>query len=170
MTGSSPETAAALPDAADLLHVGDQFNARRSGRFLMVELLAPHRVVSTSAHRGGEQYDLRYLVNHQSCEASGDTARHELISRLGLPAYHRDVCGEIGIDPDRAAVMGTAASMACAAHRFAAFDELRVDAFVTAGVSGNAARAGDPASWTEEADGGWRLTEWPIVPSSTVQP
>ena len=156
MTGSSPETAAALPDAADLLHVGDQFNARRSGRFLMVELLAPHRVVSTSAHRGGEQYDLRYLVNHQSCEASGDTARHELISRLGLPAYHRDVCGEIGIDPDRAAVMGTAASMACAAHRFAAFDELRVDAFVTAGVSGNAARAGDPASWTEEADGGWR--------------
>ncbi len=156
MNRDDPGTAAAIAGTADLLYAGDQFTARRSGRFLVVELLGPHRVVSTSAHQGGEQEALRYLVNHQSCEASGDTARHELISRLGLPAYHREVCDEIGIDPDRAAVMGTAANMACAAHRCATFEELRADAFVTAGVSGNAARAGDPASWTETADGGWR--------------
>ncbi|MXY26463.1 MAG: adenosylcobinamide amidohydrolase [Acidobacteria bacterium] len=156
MNPKTPEATAAIGDAADVLHGDGQFIARRSGRFLVVELLMPHRVVSTSAHQGGEQEDLRYLVNHQSCEASGDTARHELISRLGLPAYHRDVCGEIGIDPDRAAVMGTAANMACAAHRSAGFEELRADAFVTAGVAGNATRAGEPASWHETDDGSWR--------------
>ncbi len=156
MNRNEPATAAASGNTAELLHAGEAFTARRGGRFLVVELLAAHRVVSTSAHRGGEQSGLRYLVNHQSCEASGDTERHELISRLGLAAYHREVCAEIGIDPDRTAVMGTAANMACAAHRFAGFEELRVDAFVTAGVSGNAARAGDPASWTETAAGDWR--------------
>ncbi len=142
--------------AWDVLHARDRFTARRAGRFLVVELLTPHRVLSTSAHQGGQQDDLRHLVNHQSCEASGDTERHDLISRLGLPAYHGEVCREIGIDPDRAAVMGTAANMACAAHHFGAFEDLRVDAFVTAGVAGNAVRAGDPASWTEAEEGGWR--------------
>lgn len=145
-----------MADGAELLHTGGHFTARRGGRFLVVELLAPHRVLSTSARRGGEQEALRYLVNHQSCEASGDTARHELITRLGLPAYHGEVCEEIGVDPDRAAVMGTAANMACAGHRFAAFEDLRADAFVTAGVAGNATRAGEPASWTEGDDGKWR--------------
>ena len=142
--------------SSDVLHADDRFSARRAGRFLVVELLTPHRVLSTSAHRGGQQDDLRHLVNHQSCEAGGDTARHDLISRLGLPAYHETVCREIGIDPDRAAVLGTAANMACAAHRSAAYEDLRVDAFVTAGVAGNAVRAGDPASWTEAEEGGWR--------------
>ena len=145
-----------MADGAELLHAGSHFTARRGGRFLVVELLTPHRVLSTSARRGGEQEVLRYLVNHQSCEASGDTARLELITRLGLPAYHGEVCEEIGVDPDRAAVMGTAASMACAGHRFAAFEDLRADAFVTAGVAGNATRAGEPASWTESDDGKWR--------------
>lgn len=47
----------------------------RRGRFLAVELLTPHRVLSTSAQGGGQREDLRYLVNHQSCEGSGHDAR-----------------------------------------------------------------------------------------------
>ena len=46
----------------------------RRGRFLAVELLTPHRVLSTSAQGGGQREDLRYLVNHQSCEGSGHGA------------------------------------------------------------------------------------------------
>ena len=150
-----PMTAPHHPASGDVLYRSALFAARRSGRYLVVELLAPHRVISTSAVGGGQRDDVRFLVNHQSCEGQGDQERYELISRMGLDAYHRAVCGEIGTDPDRTALMGTAANMAYAVHRSAAFEDLRVDAFTTAGVSGNAARAGDPAAWME-TDDGWR--------------
>ena len=148
-------TAPLHPVSGDVLYCSALFEARRFGRYLVVELLAPHRVISTSAVGGGQRDDVRFLVNHQSCEGQGDQERYDLISRLGLGAYHRAVCGEIGADPNRTALMGTAANMAYAVHRSAAFEDLRVDAFTTAGVSGNAARAGDPAAWVE-TDDGWR--------------
>ena len=140
---------------AETLHASDLFVARRFGRQLVVELLAAHRVLSTSARGGGQHDELRYLVNHQSCEARGDVARQELFHRLGLVGYHDYVCSEMGVDPEYVAVMGTAANMACAAHRWAEFEDIRADAFVTADVSGNAARASDPAQWAE-TDDGWR--------------
>ena len=144
--------------SGEVLCHSTRFTARRSGRHLVVELLAPHRVLSTSTVGGGQRDDVRFLVNHQSCEAQGDRERHELISGMGLAAYHRTVCGEIGADPERTALMGTAANMAYAVHRAAEFEDLRVDAFTTAGVSGNAARAGDPAGWVE-TDDGWRKVD-----------
>ena len=144
--------------SSDVLCRSSLFTARRFGRYLVVELLAPHRVLTTSTVGGGQRDDVRFLVNHQSCEAQGDEERHELISGMGLDAYHRTVCGEIGVDPDRTALMGTAANMAYAVHRPAQFEDLRADAFTTAGVSGNAARAGDPAAWVE-TDDGWRKVE-----------
>ena len=150
-----PMMAPLRPASGDEICRSALFTARRSGRYLVVELLAPHRVLSTSAVGGGQRDDVRFLVNHQSCEAQGDQERYERISRMGLDAYHRTVCGEIGIDPDRTALMGTAANMAYAVHRSVAFEDLCVDAFTTAGVSGNAARAGDPAAWAE-TDDGWR--------------
>lgn len=148
-------TPVSAPAPADLLCRGRCFAAHRRGRYLVVELLVPHRVLSTSAHVGGQREDLRLLVNHQSCEGSGHRERHERMAAAGPIGYHRTVCEELGLDPDATAVMGTAANMAYAAHRTAAFDDLRVDVLATAGVSGNAARAGDPAAWTE-SDDGWR--------------
>ena len=137
------------------LHSTEAFSARRMGRYILVELFAPHRVLSTSAHCGGQREDIRFLANHQSCEGHGDTERQARVASLGLVEYHREVCREIGVDPDRTALMGTAANMAYACHRWAEFEGLRADALVTAGVSGNAARAGDPAQWNE-TDKGWR--------------
>ena len=137
------------------LHSTETFSARRMGRYILVELLAPHRVLSTSAHCGGQREDIGFLANHQSCEAQGDTDRQERIATLGLVEYHREVCREIGVDPDHTALMGTAANMSYACHRWAEFEGLRADALVTAGVSGNAARAGDPAQWNE-TESGWR--------------
>jgi adenosylcobinamide amidohydrolase len=49
--------------------------------------------------------------------------------------------------------MGTAANMIYAAHESSVFNELRVDALVTAGVENNATCAGDPANWIETAAG-----------------
>ena len=152
-------TAAERHATSDVLLQTDLFAARRAGRFLLVELLTPHRVVSTSAVCGGQREDVSFLVNHQSCEAAGDAARYEHIARLGPAAYHAAACAEIGVPPDRTALMGTAANMAYAARGSAVFEELRVDAFATAGVAGNAARAGDPARWMEGSDGRWRQVE-----------
>ena len=160
-------TPAFPPASAELLCRKRCFAAHRAGRYLVAELLAPHRVLSNSAHVGGQREDLRYLVNHQSCEATGDRERHDLIAAAGQVAYHHRVCAELGLGPDETAVLGTAANMVYAAHRTATFDGLRVDAFTTAGVAGNAARAGDPAAWTE-TDGGWRRVSPPPGTINTI--
>ena len=160
-------TPAFPPASAELLCRERRFAAHRIGRYLVAELLGPHRVLSNSAHVGGQREDLRFLVNHQSCEATADRERHELIAATGPVAYHRRVCGELGLDPAETAVLGTAANMAYAAHRTETFDDWRVDAFTTAGVAGNAARAGDPAAWTE-SDDGWRRVAPPPGTINTI--
>jgi adenosylcobinamide hydrolase len=96
---------------------------------------------------------IEYLVNHQSCEATGHTERFLEITKLGLDGYHRAVAEELGLVSEKTAVMGTAANMIYASHESALFDELRVDVIVTAGVEGNAACAGDPARWVEGPSG-----------------
>ena len=126
---------------------------RRGGRFVVADLLTPHLVLSTSAVTGGQSTAVRHLVNHQSCEGSGHGARAHLMVELGQDGYHRRICGEINLDPDAAATMGTAANMQYAAIVSAADDGLEATAIVTAGVQTNAVCAGDPAHWRETADG-----------------
>ncbi len=143
------------------LRVSDTFAIRRSGRFLIAELLTPHRVLSTSALSGGEQESIKYLVNHQSCEATGHLDLHEKISAVGQQGYHREVCESLGLPPERTAVMGTAASMNYAAVRVEKFGDASACAAVTAGVHGNATRAADPAIW-QETEQRWQ----PVTPHS----
>ena len=126
----------------------------RFGRFIVAELLGPHRVLSTSSIAGGETESARYLVNHQSCEGKAHIARHGIITDHGADHYHRFVCAEVDLPPDEVALMGTAANMNYAALRTEQFEDLAVTAVVTAGVQGNAACAGDPAVW-HETDDGW---------------
>ncbi|HYR89964.1 MAG TPA: adenosylcobinamide amidohydrolase [Terriglobia bacterium] len=134
------------------------FNTYRQGRFIVAELIAPHRVLTTSSCVGGVSSDIRHLVNHQSCEASGHSERGAEIHKLGLDGYHQSVCEELGLSAEATAVMGTAANMIYAAHEIAEHGELRVDAIVTAGVEGNAVCAGDPAQWIETPAGWNKLT------------
>jgi len=125
------------------------FALERKGRFLRVTLHWPHWVLSTSALQGGLQGGLRYLVNHQSCEARDHLERYEFHRRLGIEGYHRAVCAELEIPPGQTAVMGTAANMNYASVITREHGDLEVTAVVTAGVEGNAACAGDPAQWRE---------------------
>jgi adenosylcobinamide amidohydrolase len=133
---------------------GPTFTAYRHGRFIVAELTGAHRVLTTSSCVGGENSAVEYLVNHQSCEGSGHAERGAEMHKLGLEGYHHAVCEELELRGDATAVMGTAANMIYAAHEVAEFDDLRIDAIVTAGVEGNAACAGDPAHWIE-TPGGW---------------
>jgi adenosylcobinamide amidohydrolase len=141
-----------------------EFCLRRSGRFLVTELLTPHRVLSTSALHGGQSESLRYLVNHQSCEGSAHHERHACMMKLGLEEYHRSVCRELDLDPDCAATMGTAANMNYAAAIRRGQDDMQVTAVVTAGVQGNAACAGDPTTWSETPQG----CSEPVLSAGTI--
>ena len=139
---------------------------RRSQRHVIAELLAPARVLSTSHVNGGLRGDLRFLVNHQSCEPVKHQERFALIMSLGQDGYHRLVCAELGLDPAQTALMGTAATMqylGLVTHRW---DELAVTAIVTGGVTGNAGSAGDPAHY-DERDGAWVRTS---PPAATTKP
>ncbi len=126
---------------------------RRSGRFLVADLLMAHEVLSTSARNGGQAEGVRHLVNHQSCEGTAHVERHRLIAEQGLAQYHDCVCAEAGLPPAATAVMGTAANMNYAALTTAADKDVEVTAIVTAGVEGNATCAGDPANWREAETG-----------------
>lgn len=137
---------------------GPRFTTFRRGRFVVVELDGPHRIVTTSSFVGGINEEIRHLVNHQSCEGSGHNERFLKITEAGPEAYHRSVCGELLLQPDLTAVMGTAANMIYAAHQTATFEDFRVDAIVTGGVEGNAATSGDPSQWVETPEG------WTKVP------
>jgi adenosylcobinamide amidohydrolase len=119
----------------------------------VAELHEPHRVISTSAGNGGQRDDIRFLLNHQSCEGTGHLERHAHIVAKGLGAYHDVSCGEAGVPPEFTATMGTAANMNYVAVVAQKHDDVEVTAVVTAGVESNAVCAGDPAAWRETAEG-----------------
>lgn len=137
----------------ELLLEAPSFELRRSGRFVVVALREPHLVLSTSARNGGLSGDLRWLVNHQSCEGTAHVDRHKVITDVGMDGYHDVVCREIDIEPGASAVMGTAANMNYVAVTTERDADVAVTAVVTAGVEGNATAAGEPATWRETAEG-----------------
>jgi len=129
------------------------FDLRRAGRYLVADLKSPHQVVSTSVRHGGWTTDVRWLVNHQSCEGAAHLDRHTVITDTGLDGYHDRVCDEAGVPADGTAVMGTAANMNYAAIVREVDEDVAVTAVVTAGVEGNATAAGEPATWRENDAG-----------------
>jgi adenosylcobinamide amidohydrolase len=129
------------------------FVLRRSGRFLVADLLVPHDVLSTSVRNGGYIQGARYLLNHQSCEGAAHHVRHRLMTEAGLERYHDEVCAEASLPAEATVMMGTAANMNYAALVATDDDGVEVIAIVTAGVEGNATCAGDPATWRETQAG-----------------
>jgi adenosylcobinamide amidohydrolase len=130
------------------------FAVYRHGRFIIGELKGPHQVITTSSCSGGFSKVITHLVNHQSCEATDHKDRYNEITAMGPEGYHESVCRELSISHETTAVMGTAANMIYAAHEMTSFEDIRVDAIVTAGVESNATCAGDPADWIE-TQAGW---------------
>jgi adenosylcobinamide amidohydrolase len=126
---------------------------RRRGRFLVVDLLTPHRTLSTSARNGGQAEHVRHLLNHQSCEGKAHAERTRLIHERGPEAYHDAICAEAGVPESATSTMGTAASMNYAALVTEGDADVEVTAVVTAGVQTNATCAGDPAAWRETTEG-----------------
>ena len=138
----------------------------RRGRHVIAELQSPALVISTSHVNGGLRDDLRFLVNHQSCEPVKHQERFEFITGLGQNNYHQHVCTELALDPAQTALMGTAAAMqylGIVTHRWS---DLAVTAIVSAGVTGNAGSAGDNAHY-DERNGAWERT---LPPPAEAKP
>lgn len=149
----------------EVLRAAPEFRLVRNGRFVVAELLVAHRVISTSPKNGGQREGLRFLVNHQSCEGTDHRERHAEIT--GGEAYHDSSCLEMEIDPALSASMQTAANMNYAAVVAATDLNVTVTAVVTAGVHGNAACAGDPASY-RETESGWEKVFDGVPPAGTI--
>jgi adenosylcobinamide amidohydrolase len=147
-----------LPLATIISETPD-YIAQRHERYVVISLKTAHRVLSTSTIHGGLVETLRYLVNHQSMEASNHNARFEKIISLSAEQYHQSVADELEKDSALMAMMGTAASMNHVSHVHHAYRTLRVDVLVTAGVHGNALRSGDAAQWAEGENGNERVDE-----------
>lgn len=123
----------------------------QDGRFLTAALAGPWRVLAACHPGGGLREDATHVVNHQSCEGVGHDGR---LAVLTAPDYLARACAEAGTPPATTVLLGTAANAALHARETVAAEDLTVCAAVTAGVHGNAARAGDPARW-HERDGRW---------------
>ncbi len=136
-----------------LLEETDRYTLHRQGRYLLTAFTRPHRVLSTCRVNGGLREDLTHLVNHQSCEGVGHTADLNRTQCLDLDDYHVQACLAGRVSPTTTALMGTAANMQCAVLARAAHADLTVTVVATAGVLGNATRAGDPAHWHEHTEG-----------------
>jgi adenosylcobinamide amidohydrolase len=128
----------------------------REDRLIHGRFLVPHRVASTCQVAGGVREDLELVYNHQVCEPAGHTERH--CQRVTPVEGRRETALRHDL-PEAAATMGTAANMRCAGLAVRKFRELEVIAACTAGVEGNAGRAGDPAGSFEWEGHFERLSE-----------
>jgi adenosylcobinamide amidohydrolase len=122
----------------------------REDKIIYGRFLEPHLVLSTCRSSGGMQRDMKYVLNHQSCEPAG---HHRRLVTTGPDDYRRRICEKIDLPAEKCVTMGTAANMHHAAFVNLRFRDLEVVAVITGGVETNAGRAGDPASVMEGEKG-----------------
>jgi adenosylcobinamide amidohydrolase len=139
---------------SDVIFCNEFLQVQRQGRYLVASCQQPHDVMSTSVIGGGFREDVLSVVNHQFCEGVGDTARGQHLQGIGHAAYHSEACRAAGVQAETTVLMSTAANMSCAAVATVEDPEdpaVSVTTIATAGVTSNATRAGDPATWRETA-------------------
>ncbi len=132
----------------------------RDGKAIICKLIVPHRVISTCRINGGIREDIEYVVNHQACEPK-DESMHKKISTMDPMEYHKSICNNYNIPPDKTVLLGTAANMYLAGFSEKSFRDLSVFTVSTAGVETNAGRAGDP-SQVYESNGSYETLKGTI--------
>jgi adenosylcobinamide amidohydrolase len=111
----------------------------RQDNSIGIMFAAPRAVLSTSIINGGYRDDLQGIFNHNSTGMV-----------MTVESYIRNMKQEaqkLGFDPEKVSSMGTGAKMDNVAIKTETFQDAVVTAIVTAGVEGNAGRAGDPTDY-----------------------
>lgn len=111
----------------------------RQGNSIGVRFAAPRAVLSTSIINGGYRDDLQGIFNHNSTGMVMTVESYILQMKQEAQI--------LGFDPAKVSSMGTGARMDNVAIKTESFQDAVVTAIVTAGVEGNAGRAGDPTDY-----------------------
>ncbi len=111
----------------------------RQGNSIGVQFAAPRAVLSTSIINGGYRDDLQGIFNHNSTGMVMTVESYIL--------NMKQEAQKLGFDPEKVSSMGTGARMDNVAIKTESFQDAVVTAMVTAGVEGNAGRAGDPTDY-----------------------
>lgn len=113
---------------------------------LIARFAGKRSVLSTAPHNGGFRENLKWVFN-QDCKINGD--KSHVLKAPTYAEHIRVVCREMGLDPDFACGVITAADMENASIKSASYLDTTVTAVVTAGIDENGGRVGDPAHWHE---------------------
>ncbi|GAX62601.1 hypothetical protein SCALIN_C35_0040 [Candidatus Scalindua japonica] len=128
----------------------DGIEIHRKEKFIYINFLVQHRVISTCSVYGGLRDDLEGIANHQLCEPLGHDRKGLEIIAESPANYLTSVFKKYGLSPEKRALLGTAANMNYAAVESQEYQGLKVVAISTGGVKKNAGRAGDPANIYEK--------------------
>lgn len=127
----------------------DCLDLHRDDKLVSLRFRRPFRVLSTCPAHGGLTDGLDAVFNHQCCEP----AKHRIDALMAVyshpQVYNSLVMDLHGLNGIRSAGLGTAANMRNLAIAEESHRDLAVLVIATGGVEGNAARAGDPASYYE---------------------
>ena len=131
------------------LHQFDNHDVlRQFGKGLIIDFQGKRRVLSTSMLHGGFSDTLKHVFNYNCLADDYDCS-------LNFDSYEQEL-GEnarcLGLNPEEATGLSTAAFVECAAISTKQYLDLSVTAIVTAGIDYNAVRIGDPASYYEKSN------------------
>ncbi len=126
---------------------GDELH--RHNQALIVRFRDSRGVLSTSPFNGGFRDNLKYVFNHD-CKENGE--KHTLLKAGTYEEHMKLIASELGLDPQYACGLSTAADMENVSIQSETYEDLTVTAAVTGGIDENGGRVGDPADW-HETDG-----------------
>lgn len=118
----------------------------RYKKSIVVPFQGERRVLSTCPLNGGYREQLKAVFNNDGNPGAGMACTMKADTYEGHMAI---IAKEIGLDPETAAGMSTAASMENVSIKAETYEDIRVTAIVTGGIEVNGGRSGDPASWYE---------------------
>jgi adenosylcobinamide hydrolase len=140
------------PSAVHITSNGEQI--RHLQDTILVQLPEGRGVLSSSWNGGGYRTDLKAVYNHQIPHRPG---KGYGLDGRSIEDYHAALASTIGIPPDQCTGLLTAASMKNATITTRTYRGVEVTAVITAGVTVNGCRAGDPAAYHQEA-GSFQVT------------
>lgn len=135
-------------DYQHLLELSGGEQIYRQNTSIVVKLPIGRRTLTSSWLNGGFQENMECVFNHQM--PPNVKTVHDLEGG-SITDYLSIISKKLGFNPERTTAMMTAANMKNVALVSMNFRNLEVTAIVTAGVEVNGGRAGDIASYYEEA-------------------
>jgi len=129
------------------LSTGDMVTAENFA--IKIHFIQKRNVLSTCAANGGYRENLSDVYNYDS---SHNQTMYSEMKAATLEEHMNVITREVGLNPDTATGMCTAAQMKNVSIKELSYDEVTVTAIVTGGININGGRVGDEASWQEKGD------------------